>query len=120
MNDDDRQNALADVSELAQMLHALRGLSGEVESLLADAMKVAHAVGLTQVLIADAAALSPGRVSQIVKDGEVSTPWEQLSERVHTLREWPGDALRPYRASFAGHMAMPPYRRRRSAGADGQ
>lgn len=120
MKDDDRQNALADVSELAQLLHALRGLSGEVETLLAEAMKVAHDRGLTQVLIADAAALSPGRVSQIVKDGEVFMTRKQLSERVHALREWPGDALRPYRASFAGHMAMPPYRRRRSVGMDGQ
>ncbi|KZL31388.1 hypothetical protein A3852_20800 [Rhodococcus qingshengii] len=115
MNDEDRQNALADVVELARLLHALRGLSDEVEALLADAMKIARSSGLSQALIAEAAALSPGRVSQIVKSDEPEVSRSQVHDRVYKITEWPSDALRTYWASFPGRMTMPPYPRRRHA-----
>ncbi|NMM91663.1 hypothetical protein B2J88_46520 [Rhodococcus sp. SRB_17] len=112
-DDDDRQNALADVVELARLLHAFRGLSDEVEALLVDAMKIARNSGLSQALIAEAAALSPGRVSQVVKSDGAVVSRSHLNDRVRKIREWPGDALQPYRASFPGRMTMPPYLRRR-------
>jgi hypothetical protein len=114
MRDEDRQNALADVTELARLLHALRGLSDEVETLLADAMKIAHGTGLSQAVIAEAVAGSPGRVSQVIKTGEASMTQTQLHDHVFKISEWPGDALRPHRATFTGRMTMPPYARRRS------
>ena len=49
MNDADRQNALADVHELAEMLHALRGLEAGVEGLLGEAIRHAHGCGLLQI-----------------------------------------------------------------------
>ncbi|MBH5141167.1 MULTISPECIES: hypothetical protein [Rhodococcus] len=113
MSDDDRQNALADVMELARLLHALRGLSDEVETLLADAMKNARSSGLSQVLIAEAAALSSSRVSQVVKSDGVTVPRSHVNDRVRKISEWPAEALKPYRASFSGRMTTPPYQRRR-------
>ena len=115
MGDEARQDALANVVELARMLTGLRSLSDEVEALLADAMKAAHDTGLSQAIIADAAALSPGRVSQVIKSGEASRSRTQWSDRTHQITEWPGEALQPYRATFTGYMTMPPYRRRRSS-----
>jgi hypothetical protein len=115
VTDEERQNALADVVELARTLHALRGLTGEVERLLSEAMKVAHSEGLSQAIIAEATALSAGRVSQMINHGEISTPRRKLHDRVYSISEWPGDALRPYRASFPGRMTFPPYPRRRAS-----
>ena len=112
--DEERQNALANVLELARMLHSLRGLSDEVETLLTDAMKIANRTGLSQAVIAEAVAVSPGRVSQIVNTGEVSMTRAQLSDRVHKITEWPSNALRDYRTAFTGRVTMPPYARRRS------
>lgn len=117
MTDEDRQNALARVLELSGMLHALRGLADEVEALLADALKLARDTGLSQAIIAEAAGLSRGRVNQVVKNGEASLTRRQLGDRAYEILGWPGDALRPHRASFSGHMTVPPYQRRRpSAG----
>lgn len=113
MNDADKQDALANVVELAGMLHALRGLSDEVETLLAEAMKIANREGLSQAIIAEAAALSAGRVSQVVTAGDASIPAKRVSDRMYKITEWPGDALRPHRSSFTGQMTMPPYPRRR-------
>ena len=113
MNDDDRQNALADVVELARLLHSCRGLSDEVEALLVDAMKIARSAGLSQTIIAEATALSPGRVSQVVKSEGAAVSRSLLRDRVREISEWPGEALQPYRASFPGRMTKPPYRRRR-------
>ena len=113
MVDEHRQNALADVIESARLLHALRELSAELETLLAGAIRTAHGEGLSQAIIAEAAALSPGRVSQIVSGSAVQTSHKQLHDRIYKISEWPGDALRPYRASFTGRMTFPPYARRR-------
>ncbi|MGO1398933.1 hypothetical protein [Agrococcus casei] len=115
MTDEDRQNALADVIESARLLHALRQFAGELESLATDAIKIARAEGVPQTLIAEAAALSAGRVSQIVNDGEPPAPRVEVSRRIYEMSEWPGDALRPHRAAFAGRMTYPPYPRRRGA-----
>ncbi|GAA3141973.1 hypothetical protein GCM10020255_018780 [Rhodococcus baikonurensis] len=90
VNDDDRQKALEDVEELARLLHALRGLSVEVEALLVDAMKIARSSGLSQALIAEAAALSPGRVSQVVKSEGAVVSRSHLHDRVFNISEWPG------------------------------
>ncbi|KZF15180.1 hypothetical protein A2J01_32185 [Rhodococcus sp. EPR-134] len=115
VNDDDRQKALEDVEELARLLHALRGLSVEVEALLVDAMKIARSSGLSQALIAEAAALSPGRVSQVVKSEGAVVSRSHLHDRVFNISEWPGEALHPYKASFTGRMTRPPYSKRRPA-----
>jgi hypothetical protein len=114
MGDADRQDALSDVVEMAELLHSLRGLTGEVEGLLADAMRIAHGAGVSQAVIADAAALTPGRVSQVIAAGERPASTEATHDRWHAIREWPGDALRRHRSSFSGRMTFPPYGRRRS------
>ena len=115
MNDDERQNALADVHDMAELLHALRALEGEVEALLGEAIRRAHGYGLSQVLIAEAAALTRGRVNQVVKSDPTGMSPEQASRRAHEVSEWPGDALRTHRGSFTGQIAMPPYRKRRAS-----
>lgn len=115
MDDDERQNALADVHDMAELLHALRALEGEVEGLLGEAIRHAHGCGLSQVLIAEAAALTRGRVNQVVKSGPMDLSPEQVSRRAHEVSEWPDDALRTHRGSFTGQMAMPPYRKRRAS-----
>lgn len=114
MDDADRQNALGDVFEMAQLLHSRRGLTGEVERLLGDVMRIAHGSGVSQAVIADAAALTPGRVSQVVSAGEGPALTEATHDRWHAIREWPGDALCRHRSSFSGRMTFPPYGRRRS------
>lgn len=114
MSDEIKQNALADVVESARLLHALRQLAGELESLLADTIKIAQRDGVPQALIAEAAAISAGRVSQIVNDGEPPAPSREVRRAIHQMSEWPGDALRPHRATYTGLMTYPPYARRRS------
>ncbi|WP_394163573.1 hypothetical protein [Galactobacter valiniphilus] len=116
MNDDELQNALADVHDMAELLHALRVLEGEVEDLLGEAIRHAHGRGLSQVLIAEAAALTRGRVNQVVKSDPMGLSPERASRRAYEVSERPGDALRVHRRSFTGQMAMPPYRKRRASG----
>ncbi|MBF4588433.1 hypothetical protein [Curtobacterium sp. VKM Ac-2887] len=67
-----------------------------------------------KAVIADAAALTPGRVSQVVSAGEWPASTEAAHDRWHAIRDWPGDALRRHRSSFSGRMTFPPYGRRRS------
>lgn len=115
MDDSERQDALADVHDMAELLHALRALEGEVEDLLGEAIRRAHGRGLSQVVIAEAAALTRGRVNQVVKSDPTGMSPEQVSRRAHEVSEWPGDALREHRRSFTGQLAMPPYRKRRAS-----
>jgi hypothetical protein len=98
---------------MAKLLHALRGLTGEVEGLLAHAMWNAKHLGLSQAVIAEAAAVTPGRVSQVVSAGQRPESAEVVWDRWQSIREWPGDALRRHRSSFTGRMTFPPYERRR-------
>lgn len=107
--EDNQQNALADVNTAARLLHQLRGLASEVEGLLASAMSTADSLGLTKSIVAEAAGVSRGRVSQIV----AATPDPAPSRRLYTISEWPGDALRGHLDGFLGHMTYPPYSRRR-------
>lgn len=115
MDDDERQDALADVHEMAELLHALRALEGEVEGLLGEVIRRAHGCGLSQVVIAEAAALTRGRVNQVVKSDSTGMSPAQASQRAHEVSEWPGDALRTHRGSFTGQMAIPPFRKRRAS-----
>lgn len=110
-----KQDALADVIETARLVHELRGLAAEVEGLLAQAMVVAADEGLTKAIIAEAAGVTPGRVSQIVSATAVTSTGRALRDRIHKITNWPGDALGGHRATFAGRMTFPPYSRRRSA-----
>lgn len=116
MGDEERQQALSYVYELASTLHALRALTDEVEALLADATKIATRTGVSQAIVAEASGRSRGRVSQIVADGQPTSSAAVVRDRTAAIREWPADALRHHRATFAGTMTMPPYQRRRNSG----
>ena len=116
MSDEAKQNALANVYELAATAHSLRALAGEVDRLLADSMKRAQQQGVSQVLISEAAALTRGRINQIVRDDSVpSQTADQLSRRAFEITNWPDEALRSHRSTFAGVMTFPPYRARRAS-----
>lgn len=107
----EQQNELANVVTAARMLHSLRALTAEVETLLAQAMVRADATGITKTVIAEAAGLTRGRVSQIVT-ATPSAP--NPHDRLYKITEWPGDAIREHAADFAGTMTYPPYTRRRT------
>lgn len=108
-----QQDALADVYMAAAQLSALRALAAETEQLLASAMVSAVAGGITKTIIAEAAGLTRGRVSQIVGSSDVRSLTREQRARAHTIEEWPADVLREHRAAFAGKMTFPPYVGRR-------
>lgn len=108
-----QQDALADVYTAAAYLASLRALAAETEQLLASAMASAVDRGLTKAIVADAAGISRGRVSQIVSSSDVSPLTTAQRARAHTIEEWPADALREHRHAFTGSMTYPPYSGRR-------
>lgn len=113
MNDEKKQDALAQVYDLAGHLHALRGLSDEVETLLADSIREARQAGLNPALIGEAANVPHGRITEVSKAEGTGRPSFHTRERTHKITGWPGDALQPYLKSFAGRMIFPPYPGRR-------
>lgn len=110
----ERQAALATAVDLASTLHGLRELSREVEGLLSDAIKHAHATGITQAIIAEGVGLSRGRINQIIKDGSPLLSSMQLRRRTRNILDFPDDALSAHRKGFSGHMTYPPYEHRRT------
>lgn len=113
-----KQNLLAVVIELASLRHALGGLEDVTRRLLEQAERNAAKGGLPPSLIAKAAGVTPGRITQLLARPDVDdlSP-AQLSRRAFDLTEWPQDALKDHRKSFAGEMTYPPYpepRNRRS------
>lgn len=108
----EQQTHLADITTAARLIHQLRGLTSELEALLAQAMVHADAAHLTKTVIAEAAGVTRGRVSQIV----TATPsGSSPHHRIQDIAEWPGDALRPHVEGFSGTMTYPPYSRRRAS-----
>lgn len=109
--DEDRQNALAYTWDAFSTAHKLRALADRLTELGHSGIRECARLGLSQAIVADAAALTPGRVSQIVSSGPIEHDWRS---EVHRLVEWPGDALRTM-PRFEGRMTMPPYPRRRAS-----
>ena len=63
---DEKQNLLAEVHDLASLRHALGRLENEVRLLLEQAERNAARGGVPASLIAKAAGLTPGRITQIL------------------------------------------------------
>jgi hypothetical protein len=112
--DEDWQSALTYVSDAAERLHQVRALERELVDLVGVATRSAVALGVPGQLVAKAAGVTPGRVSQIVAaPGEADAgDWRA---RVWEVTESPADALRRHWGGFAGVMTYPPYERRRSS-----
>ena len=108
--DEHIQNRLADVSIAAGLVHRLRALEGEVQTLLEDAQRNAAADGIAQSMIAAVAGISQPRVSKITSEPSGTSP-DALRRRLHLISEWPGDALKAHADGFIGRMLYPPYER---------
>jgi len=104
------QNRLADVSIAAGLVHRLRALEGEVQTLLEDAQRNAAADGISQSLIATVAGVSQPRVSKITSEASATSP-DALRRRLHLISEWPAEALKEHADGFTGRMLYPPYER---------
>lgn len=112
---DEKQNLLTEVHELAKLRHALGRLETEVRLLLEQAERNAAAGGLPPSLIAKAAGLTPGRITQILaRPDDADHPPTQLHQIIYPILEWPGDAIDKHRADFPGEMTYPPYPEPRS------
>lgn len=107
---DEKQSLLAEVYELAALRHALGRLENEVRLLLEQAERNAARGGVPASLIAKAAGLTPGRITQILArpDDSDHSP-EALHKIAYPIQEWPADALNRHRADFPGEMTPPPY-----------
>ncbi len=114
--DEDRQSALAYVSDAAERLHEVRALERELVDLVSIATRSAVALGVPSRLVAKAAGVTPARVSQITAVREEADPGDWRA-RVWEVTDSPADALRRHRGGFAGVMTYPPYQRRRSPAA---
>lgn len=112
---DEKQSLLAEVYELAALRHALGRLETEVRLLLEQAERNAATGGLPPSLIAKAAGLTPGRITQILArpdDADLSPT--QLHKVTYPILEWSADAIDKHRADFLGEMFYPPYPEPRS------
>ncbi len=105
-----QQNLLANIYQVAQLRHAMRQLDQELVTLQANAMRNANLLGISAALIAKAAGLTPGRVSQVMADspGEDRSP-QELNDTTTQILEWPAEALKKYHQTFPGEMTYPPY-----------
>jgi hypothetical protein len=104
------QNLLAAVYELAKFTHELRNLATEARQLLEQAERNAVNGGLPPSLVAKAAGLTAGRITQILaRPAENDLPPRALADRSYKILEWPADALKRHSASFSGEMTYPPY-----------
>lgn len=105
-----KQNLLAVVVELATLRHALGSLEAEVRRLLEQAERNAAKGSVPPSLIAKAAGVTPGRITQLIArpDTDDLAP-AQLSRRCSNLIGWPQDALTEHKKDFPGKMTYPPY-----------
>lgn len=109
-SDDDQQARLATVYELAQLRHALSGMAEEVRVLLEQAERSAAAHQVAPHLIAMAAGVSRGRVTQLLsRPSDNDLLGSQLDKIRDKLVEYPQDALAEHKKSFPGEMTFPPY-----------
>ena len=107
---DEKQNLLAEVHDLASLRHALGRLENEVRLLLEQAERNAARGGVPASLIAKAAGLTPGRITQILaRPDDADHSPEALHKIAYPIQEWPADALNRHRADFPGEMTFPPY-----------
>lgn len=107
---DEKQNLLAEVYDLASLRHALGRLENEVRLLLEQAERNAARGGVPASLIAKAAGLTPGRITQILaRPDDADHSPEALHKIAYPIQEWPADALTRYQADFPGNMTYPPY-----------
>lgn len=107
---DTKQNLLAEVFELALLRHNLGRLETEVRLLLEQAERNAAEGGLPPSLIAKAAGLTPGRITQILaRPSAADHPPAALRKITAPILEWPADALRKHSGDFTGTMTYPPY-----------
>lgn len=107
---DTQQNLLAEVHELARLRHTLHHLETDVRLLLEQAERNAAHGGIPASLIAKAAGLTPGRISQILaRPSHADHTPAALHNISAPILEWPADALRARQEDFAGSMTYPPY-----------
>lgn len=107
---DNPQTLLAEVYELAKFTHELRNLATEARQLLEQAERNAVKGGLPPSLVAKAAGLTAGRVTQIIaRPDDHDLPSRALHARSSKLLERPEVALQRHSASFPGEMSDPPY-----------
>ncbi|PSS43113.1 hypothetical protein C6401_13770 [Arthrobacter woluwensis] len=110
-SDDEQLRRLQSLHDAASLLHGARGLVNMLEDLVDSGIRDTHQAGVSQAVIAEAVALTPGRVSQVIGGAQILEGWD---ERVSYIKDWPQPALEAQRAHFQGTMTYPPYRRRRA------
>ena len=107
---DEKQNLLAEVHELAALRHALGSLENEVRLMLEQAERNAARGEVPPSLIAKAAGLTPGRITQILaRPSDADRTPTELRKLTYPVCEWPAEALKAHRADFLGEMTYPPY-----------
>ncbi|MGP4968775.1 hypothetical protein [Glutamicibacter sp. BW77] len=109
-SDADKQSALATVNELATLRHALTSMAEEVRILLEQAERSAAAHDVPPSLIAKAAGITKGRMTQLLaRPGTNDLLGSQITKIAFNLVELPQDTLRAHKADFPGEMTFPPY-----------
>lgn len=109
-SDADKQSSLATVHELATLRHALTRMADEVRILLEQAERSAAAHDVPPSLIAKAAGVTKGRMTQLLaRPGTNDLLGSQITKKAFNLVELPQDTLRSHKADFPGEMTFPPY-----------
>lgn len=105
-----QHDLLAEVYELAQLRHALGRLEDDVRLMLEQAERNAAWGNVPPSLIARAAGVTPGRVTQVLgrSDEDDALP-SDLRLTAIEIFEWMAEAVETRRADFPGLMTYPPY-----------
>ncbi|MGO1409806.1 hypothetical protein [Microbacterium sp.] len=112
ITDADRQHRLTNVHRIAQHLHAVRAYTAELLQLLEEAEHAAASSGAARSLIAQAADVTPGRMTQILaRPSDQHRSPALIDERVEELLRDMPPAISRHEASFAGTVPQPPYPR---------
>ena len=82
--DDEQLRRLQSLHDAASLLHGARGLVNMLEDLVDSGIRDTHRAGVSQAVIAEAVALTPSRVSQVVAGAKILEGWD---ERVSHLRD---------------------------------
>ncbi|MGP5023384.1 hypothetical protein ACTXM3_18015 [Glutamicibacter arilaitensis] len=108
--DEDKQSALATVHDLAKLRHALTSMAEDVRRLLEQAERSAAAHDVPPSLIAKAAGVTKGRMTQLLaRPDTLDLIGVQIHKKAHQLTQYPQDALSAHKADFPGEMTFPPY-----------
>ena len=108
---EEQARAVADVHEAARLLHAARALEVELQELLVQSIHAAAAQQVPQVVIVEAADVSKGWVSRLLR-----TPARGVAdwrERLALLGTDPRAMLAAAAETFPGVVGVPPFAQRR-------